>query len=111
MQERPSAQKPSWTEHTGPMTSHTGPMGDHTGPMHHQMDPSGHKDLSGSTDIPTDPAIVTQASLREALNSGALNSGDEPHWMASLHHLTDEGSQHRLPFAQQFPSNSKDAEI
>ncbi len=56
-------------------------------------------------DLSWDPAIVTSGSVAPELPPGGGATDDaQPHWMASLQHLTDETSNHRLPFVQQFPT-------
>ena len=52
-------------------------------------------------DLSWDPAIVTSGNI--ATDLGPVEDA-QPHWMASLQHLTEESSNHRLPFVQQFPT-------
>ena len=52
-------------------------------------------------DLSWDPAIVTSGNIATDMGPG---EDAQPHWMASLQHLTEETSNHRLPFVQQFPT-------
>ena len=52
-------------------------------------------------DLSWDPAIVTSGNVATDVGPG---DDAQPHWMASLQHLTEESSNHRLPFVQQFPT-------
>lgn len=50
-------------------------------------------------DLSWDPAIVTSGNITDSKSL----SEDPPHWMASLQHLTEDNTNHRLPFLQQLP--------
>ena len=71
--------------------------------------------VSASWDLSYDPAIVTRGNAEPA--SALTGAGEsEPHWMASLHSLTEDNgpsasslgssTNHRLPFVQQFHNSS-----
>ena len=55
-------------------------------------------------DLSWDPAIVTSGNVATDMGPGGPGEDAQPHWMASLQHLTEETSNHRLPFVQQFPT-------
>ncbi len=72
-------------------------------PPSHQQPQQMHGQMGApQVDLSWDPAIVTSGNVADL--SGAAGDDQPPHWLASLQNLTDETTNHRLPFVQQFPT-------